>query len=83
MRAESSGESRVFEISCAHIVIERGRVAGKIRFDDIEVAVEIKIRGGDSHACLWLAIWAQGASGFDRNVFELAVFLVVIKRARR
>ena len=43
VRAESGSESGVLETGSAEIVVERRRVAGKICFDDVEVAVEIVV----------------------------------------
>ena len=62
-------------------MIERGRVAREICLHEIEVAVEIVVGGGDSHAGLRLAVGAQGATGFERDVDELAIFLVLVEGA--
>src|ERR1017187_1608501 len=39
VRAETRGESGVFKIGTALIVIERRRVAGEVGFDQVEIAV--------------------------------------------
>src|SRR3989441_4273970 len=79
--AESSGESGVLEIGATEIAIERGRVAGEIRLDDVEIAVEVVIGGGDAHAGLGLAVGREGAAGFDGDIGERAVPFVLIERA--
>src|SRR5215472_6977779 len=83
VRAEAGGESHVFKIRTAQVVIERRRVAGKIGFHDIEISVEIIVCRRNSHARLWLAVGTKRTSSYDRDILELAVFLVLIKRARR
>src|SRR3989442_10075704 len=79
--AEASLESGVLETGAAEVAVEGRRVAGKICFDEIEIAVEIVIGGGDAHAGLWLAVGAESATGFDRDVGEGAVFLILIEGA--
>ena len=80
--AEAALKCSVLEISAAEIVIERRSVAGKIGLDQIEITVEIVIGGGDAHPGLWLAVGAESAARFQRNVSEGAVFFVLIKSAR-
>src|SRR5205807_7640996 len=79
--AEAALVSGVLKIRAAEIVVERRRVAGEIRFDQIEIAVEIVIGGGDAHAGLRLAVGAERAAVFDGDVGERAVLLVLIERA--
>ena len=62
--AEPSLKRRVFKIRAAEVVIERRRVTGEIGFHQIEIAVEVVIRSGNSHARLRLAVGAQRATGF-------------------
>ena len=76
------GESGVFEIRAAEVVIERGRVAGEIRFHDIEIAVEIVIGGGNAHARLRLAVRRSERNRLRCAISdELAVVLVLVQRA--
>ena len=79
--AETALIGGVLEIRAAQIVVERRRVASEIRFDEIEIAVEIVIGGGDAHAGLWLAVGAESAAGLDGDVGEGTVLFVLIKRA--
>src|SRR5258708_1559985 len=81
--AEAGLESGVFEIRAAEIAVQRRRVAGEICFDEIEIAVEIVIGGGDAHAGLRFAVGTERAAGFDGDVREGAVFLVLIESAGR
>src|SRR5205807_2656945 len=68
--AEAALISGVLEIRAAKIVVERRRVAGEIRFDQIEIAVEIVIGGGNAHAGLWLAVGAErGRAASDHHAF--------------
>ena len=80
--AEAALKCGVLEISPAEIAIERRGVAGKIGLDEIEIAVEIVIGGGDSHPGLRLAVGAESAARFQCNVREGAVFFILIKSAR-
>jgi len=79
--AEAGLIGGVLEIGAAEIVVERRGVAGKIGFDEIEIAVEIVIGGGDAHAGLGLAVGAERAAGFESDVREGAVLFVLIERA--
>src|SRR5258708_6413061 len=79
--AEAGLKSGIFKIRAAEVAVQRRSVAGKIRFDEIEIAVEIVIGGGDAHASLGLAIGTEGAASFDGDVREGAVFLVLIESA--
>src|SRR5882724_3477690 len=81
VRTQSGSESRVFEIRSAHIVIKRRSIAREICLHKVEVAVQVIVCRGDTHAGLRLAVRAKSASSLDRNIFELAVFLVLIERA--
>src|SRR5229473_2372588 len=81
MLAEAALVGAVLEIRAAKIVVERGRVASKICFDEIEIAVEIVIGGGDAHAGLGLAVGAESAARFQGDVYEGAVLFVLIQRA--
>src|SRR5262249_5903964 len=56
-------------------------VPREIRFDDVEIAVEIVVRGGDAHASLRLAVGAERTARFHGYVGELAVLSVLIKSA--
>src|SRR5260370_2144434 len=79
--AEAGLKSGIFKIRAAEVAVQRRSVAGKIRFDEIEIAVEIVIGGGDAHAGLGLAIGTESAAGFDGDVRKGAIFLVLIERA--
>ena len=48
----------VFEHATADVVIERGGVAGKIRFYDVEISIEIVVGRGNAHAGLRFAVCA-------------------------
>ena len=79
--AEAALEGGVFEICAAEIVVERRRVAGEIGFDEIEIAVEIVIACGNTHACLGLAVGAESAASFESDVGEGAILFVLIEGA--
>src|SRR2546426_2846257 len=82
VRTEAGSKSSIFEIRSTQVVVQRRRVSGEIGFDDIEIAVHIVISRGDSHAGLRLAIGAESASRFQRDVHKFAIFLVLIERTR-
>src|SRR5205823_6152663 len=78
--AKTALKRGVFEACPAEIAVERWSVASKIGFDEVEIAVEIIIGSGDAHAGLRLAVGAQRAAGFQCNVNERPVFLVLVWR---
>jgi len=80
--AQTALESRVLEIRPAKVVIQGGRVAGEIGFDEIEIAVKIVIGSGNAHAGLGLTVGAERTTSFDGDVRECAVLFVLIERAR-
>ena len=83
VRAQSGRESGVFKIAVAEVVIERGRVACEVGLYDIEIAVHIVIRRRNAHARLRLAVRTQRATRLQSDVYELSIFLVLVKGAGR
>ena len=81
VRAQACGERGVLEICSALIVVERGRIAGEVRLDQIQIAIHVIICSRDTHAGLRFTIGAQRAAGFDGDVLELAVLLVLVEGA--
>src|SRR5437660_1165721 len=79
--AEPAGERGVFKTGVADVVVEGRCVAGEIGFDDVEIAVEIVIGGGDAHAGLGLTVGAEGAASFHGNVDKFSIVLVLVKGA--
>src|SRR5689334_1005277 len=57
------------------------RVAGEVRFHNVEIAVAVVVAGRYAHTSLWFAISAESASGFNADIFEGAVFLIMIEDA--
>ena len=56
VRPQPRGKRRILKIPIAAIVVERWRIAGEISLHNIQVPVQIVIRGGNAHAGLGLAI---------------------------
>src|SRR6185437_7658340 len=79
MQAKSGSERRVFKVAGAKVVIERGRIAGEIGFQDVEISVQIVIGSGDSHPGLGFAIGAECAASIHCNVLKLSVLLVHVE----
>src|SRR6266404_2543211 len=79
--AEAALVRGVLEIRAAEIAVERRGISGEICFDEIEIAVEIVIGGGDAHAGLGLAVGAESAARFQGDIDERSVLLVLIQRA--
>src|SRR5207247_804776 len=52
--AETALIGGVLEIRAAEIVVKRWRVAGELRFDEVEIAVEIVVGGRADRAGLWM-----------------------------
>ena len=80
--AQSRGKGGVLKGAATEVVVERGRIAGEVCLDQVEIAIEIIVGGGDAHAGLWLAIWTEGTPGLDGDIFKSSVLFVVVKRAR-
>src|SRR5216684_1594874 len=83
VRTQACRESCVFKTSAAQIVVERGRVAGEVGLDQVEISVQIIVGGGNSHAGLRLAVGTQGAASLDGDVLKFPVLLVLIESAGR
>src|ERR1700733_14918678 len=79
---ETGGEGRVFETGSSLVMIERRSISGEIRFHNIEIAVHVVVGRRYTHSRLRLAVRTERASRFDRNIFELAVLLVLVQGAR-
>src|ERR1700683_2799199 len=62
-------------------MIKRRRVAGEVGFHDVEIAVEIVVRGRNAHAGLRLAIGAERAPRLNRDILEFSVLLILVERA--
>ena len=63
-------------------MVERGRIFGKVRYEDVETSIVVIISGADAHSRLRDTIQIVGGTRQDRNVFEGAVPLVVIQDVR-
>ncbi len=81
VQAQSGLKGGVLEVRATLVVIQGWSVAREIGFHDVEIAVEIVVGGRDAHAGLRLAVGTEGATGLERDVDELAVLLVLVKRA--
>src|SRR5580704_3696676 len=81
VRAQPRGKRGVLEVARALIVVERRGVTGEIGLHQIQVSIQIVIRRGNPHPGLRLAVRAQGTPGFDGDVFERSILLVVIESA--
>ena len=82
VRSKAGGKGGVLETGIAEIAIERGRVAREIALHDVEIAVHVVIGRRDSHACLRLAVGAESASRFERDIHEFSILFILVKRAR-
>ena len=82
VEAEAAGERPVLAEAVTEVGVQRRRVAGEVRLDDVEGAVAIVVADADAHAGLRLAVLAVGAAGADADVRERAVVVVAIERAR-
>src|SRR5437868_11058902 len=82
VRSQTRSKGRVLEAGAALVTIERRRIAGEVCFHDVEVAVHIVISSRNPHPRLRLAVGAERATRFNRDILKFAVLLVLIKRAR-
>ena len=78
--AEAGEIGVVVEVAVAEVEVEGVGVASKIGFDDVEETVAVEVADGDAHACLGFAVGGVGDAGLDGDIFERAVFLVLIER---
>src|SRR5258708_13078293 len=81
VRAQPRCKGGVLKGAGPEVVVKRGCVAGEVRLDQVEIAIEIVVGGGHAHASLGLAIRTEGTPCLDCNVFKGAVLLVVVERA--
>ena len=81
--AEAGPFRNVFEKFPVLVAVERRPVAGKIGLGNVEEAVAVIIRDGDSHAGLKPSIVVVGDPGRAAALFERAVVPVAIEKARR
>src|SRR5438876_1801671 len=83
MQAEAGGISHVIKRAVAVVAVKRSGIGGKICFENIELAVAIKVTNGRSHAGLLAAVFIESGAGRDRHVCKRPIAIVVIKNARR
>src|SRR5437588_1856924 len=81
VRAQPRCKGGVLKGAGPEVMVKRGCVAGEVRLDQVEIAIEIVVGGGHAHASLGLAIRTEGTPCLDCDVFKRAVLLVVIERA--
>ena len=77
--AETGEIGVIVEVAVAEVEVERIGVTSEVGLDDVEKAVPIEVSDGDAHACLRFAIGGICDAGFDSDIFEGAVLLVLIK----
>ena len=81
--AQAAGISAVLEVAVAEVGVERVGVAGEVGLHHVEVAVAVVVADGNAHAGLRLGLGRERRAGFDRDVAEGSVFLVLIERGGR
>src|SRR5689334_16044533 len=67
------------ECSVGVVPVERGRIVGKIGFEDIEVPVAVEVPDRGSHPCLLAAIIVKCSPRDDCRVTKSPVLVVVIE----
>src|SRR5262249_38568228 len=72
-------EGHVIETVLAEIAVERGCVVREVGLENVEQPISVVIARGHAHSCLYSAIEAVGAAGFDPDVGECPVFVVAIE----
>src|SRR5690348_7283534 len=83
VQAKSGVEDGGGKCAVSAVVIERRCVVGEIRFEDIRAAVAVIVVDGGAHACLLAPILVKCSAAFGGDVGKGAVFLIVVKNARR
>ena len=59
------------------VEVERVGVAQEIRLENVEVTVLVEVRGGSSHAGLFLSVDVVGGSRDDAYFLESTILLVM------
>src|SRR3954464_9023066 len=82
VQAKTRGERGVRKIAITIVSIERGCVIGKIRLEDVEVAIAVIVGNGRSHSSLGPPILVEGCAGYNPYIGECPIAIVAIKNAR-
>src|SRR4030095_13727360 len=76
VQADAGREGAILAEPVAGVGIQRRRIAGEVRLEDVQGAVAIVVADRDAHAGLRLAVLAVGAARADGDVGERAVVIV-------
>ncbi len=63
-------------------MIEIAGVIGEVGFEDVEPAIAVVVADRDSHARLFVPVFAVGAAGNHRDIGEGAVVIVAEQNTR-
>ena len=79
--SEPCAQRGYFKVARSIVDVEFVCVFGEVRFEEIEIAIEIEIADSHAHPCLHLAILGKGDAAFERIVMEGAVVAIVEEEA--
>src|SRR5439155_14848094 len=74
--ADASANGEIIEVAFAIVAVQDVGVGGEMGFENIQVAVEIVVTNGDTHARLLHAVLAERDATFERLLAKRAVVLV-------
>src|ERR1700727_3549687 len=76
--AQTAEISPVLKVRVAQIGVKRIGIAGKVSLDYVEVTIAVVITNGYAHPRLWQPFKRVGCAGFNANIAEGALFLVLV-----
>src|ERR1700682_1460803 len=81
MQTQTSCKGNVIEGAIAVVAIKRRSIIGKVSFEDVRLAVAIKVRDGGAHSGLLLTIFVEGCPRDDGHIGKCPVTIIVVKNA--
>src|SRR5262249_7968572 len=83
LHTKSARNGHIVERIFSQIAVEDGGVVGEMRFQDVQIAVQVEIPDANSHSRLFVAIFVQSDAAFEADVFERAVVVIAEQEAWR
>jgi len=80
--ADAGRKRNITESSVAVVVVEVAGVVREIGLENVEPPVAVVVRDSNSHPRLLVAVFTVCATGYDRNIGECPIVIVVKQNAR-
>src|SRR5437762_1563407 len=81
VQAESCGKSLVVKRAVAIVVVQRGRIVGKICLEKVQPPVAVIVANGGAHSCLLAPVVIKSGARNNGNIGERSVVIVVVQDA--